>query len=1649
MQEYLRRLLEDKARLKKWKKIMIALSCIVVVCTVYALSLPAQTLACNKEEHTHTAECYDENNELICEKEEHTHTDDCTKQEEVNEANEANEQEESTVVKDEPETVSEEGLTTNNELVLNNQSEYKYSVSMMYKEKGEEKQFPNGANSYPDDLSLKIKLNVTDIPLQDLKDKYNRSFTYNLPEFFKIAQTGPKDILDKNDNNNVIGNLIISDGKVVVTYNQEIFNNITSEHKLSGDFEIEGSMKLASLDPRSGITNFGTPSGNIQLDYGSDYIQRYGNVELAKSHTKVGSSDYIDYTIEVRAGAEGCKDLVVVDQFTQNKNLVTYEGITTAEKALNNEKNNYNPYEERDSDATAGSIYLTNALEDSSDQKIPEPIQGSTTLNEPGSFVWTIGNMKPNEIRTLHYYVKLSDAPGVIETRNNQNVNNTAIVYAKGNNNQVFKKAEKEDTFIPQLNKSMSKTALPQNGKNYTRDEDGDYTISYKLEFTSNTDSNPNTDSNYPLKDFGFWDYLSKTDGDITTNGDITYVKDSIKLFEKKKGSSKYTEIDKNNFNVTWASRDSSKYSNDWNENRLSFHLKGKAEHPIIVNPGDSYYVTYSVKVKPEVFAKMQSDSVPIKNSFSVNSSNATQKDGANQGFIASSDINTVNLDDYKWVNKTQTEKITKDTPITMRGKRYNERFEEDNETTTFTVPKDSYKYEVIVNKTHGLWDVTNATLQDSFSSNEMVYVGYAKISAHDEKSGSDQTPVWLKIDGKSSFSIDLKRIGFNKENTYSYTIEYFAKPKDLRMVSQVTVTNTFALNGTVKKGNDPFTFDRVNSSSSVTLVGDYNIGTSKYSWYYEKPKEDATYWKNGKLYWVIEVSGSGIKEGTKITDCISSDSNLEDHFLHSDPHGNDGSIVGVYLDNENPSTNYTSFDEYSKTHTPENIDDYFDIEYNKGKFGNIASVASQDYGKLILTAKKNIDLNQKNMYIVIQTKPCNLPREYRKPLTYRNELWKKDPGEKDTKIVTADKKLYYGGDILKELGQVFTYDGTMVVTDRSVGGKDIDWQEPESKISTELLENKKGVYASWAFKLNYSGELQGDYRVEEQIPEGMNLAYIRIKWHGQNASDVQSTEISNLGNDWDKMVNTSTNDNGNSQPTTYYVSKDKRRALIQLGSFTASKEEDTYSVDVQVVCRVTDSSVLLDGNSQTFTNNVTLLNKDGSKTIATAKSNATIQKNNLEKSHVENGKKINYTIVVNPLGQNLPSNASDNKLKLIDELSNTLELDLASIQIEGDNNNIDKSFDKDTNTLKITVPNEQRVVIKYTAIVKAAPGLPVNLTNKVYWENHSINGGKTDTINEYSYSFNAGGTSTITKKPDLTITKMDADTLKTMSNVKFKVYECKLKNEEIYRVQPENGVEGTTDTNGTFTQTKEFNKIYEVKEIETPKGYVENKESKYIMCVKQDVSENLPEDVQAYIDYCDSKQDSKYTYVANVSDFKLTISNVQKGITVKKQFTNNAAETDTKPVSGTYRFGLYDNAEGINAEGIGKRLQTIDIEYNPKKPEDVLSAKFKNPDDLDGTYYVFELDQNGKPIKASDDEATINSMQYKVVYKSNSKDNSKATNIAKVGDTVTVTNKSRTKILPSTGGTGNLIYRISGTALVVVGVISLSIIDKKREKRK
>lgn len=425
---------------------------------------------------------------------------------------------------------------------------------------------------------------------------------------------------------------------------------------------------------------------------------------------------------------------------------------------------------------------------------------------------------------------------------------------------------------------------------------------------------------------------------------------------------------------------------------------------------------------------------------------------------------------------------------------------------------------------------------------------------------------------------------------------------------------------------------------------------------------------------------------------------------------------------------------------------------------------------------------------------------------------------------------------------------------------------------------------------------------------------------------------------------------------------------------------------------------------------------------------------------------KIDYTITANEYGQTLLKNTTD-KLTLVDDLCPNLVLDPDSIKAKNIKNNIDVpieiKYDPEKNILEIQIPDGTPVQIQYSCKVKVAPKTETSVSNRVYWKNYGQTGGVNDEIKTFSYDLNASGTTETETHPQLTIIKYD-DTLKRLSGAEFEIYECTLENNEIKRTT-KNPFTVTSDANGTVTiktsdYQMKFNTIYEVKETKTVDGYILDGNSYYIMRAKKEDSDDYSDYVKKYIEYQNSR-DKHYIVAYDKDYFLVKIYNAQKGITVKKAFTNNAAETEHNPVSGTYRFGLYDNAEGS-----GDALEIISIHYDPKD-KDVKSAKFKNPIDLTKDYYVFEIGQNNQPIKASDDEATINSMQYKVVYK-NETDSTK-TNNAKVGETVTVTNKSRTKILPSTGSMGTLIYRLLGATLVVASLICLSNINKNKRKEK
>ena len=945
-------------------------------------------------------------------------------------------------------------------------------------------------------------------------------------------------------------------------------------------------------------------------------------------------------------------------------------------------------------------------------------------------------------------------------------------------------------------------------------------------------------------------------------------------------------------------------------------------------------------------------------------------------------------------------------------------------------------------------FDVTEATLKDELSSDVMHYVGYVKITPYEYDATAnkyvDQDPKWVKIDNETTFELMLSQIGFPSNNN-GYRFDYYAQTKDLSEIGNVEVKNTFSLSGDVK-GDQTFKFKDVGSSQTVQVNGHYSLSVKKSAWYYEKPQENATSYTNGKLYWVIEVNGTAIREGTQIQDAISKDSKLTDSFLHSD------SIAGIYQGKLGNINSYQNFNEFKESNKGlEDKSKLFDKNFDNNKH----FTGTNNYSELTLTAKETISLNNdEKLYIVIMTEPQSLPSAYRAEFTYRNVALMKDISDQSFKECDNASQILYGGpNILKELGQTFTYDGKTVTTLQA----DHDKDNPESKICTDLLKktNSKGAFVSWAFKVNLAGELKGNYRVLEDIPNGMELSYIRIKWHADEAGNVKSQTIDGLGDEWKPNNNESTNDNGNLETTIYYYNKNTNQALIQLGEFIAGRVGDKYAVDVQVVCRVTDDKVLLGGEEKSFTNKVTLLSPDGQTIIDTASNEATMSKrDNLSKSDdfnrelVENNtsQTINYTITANALGQTLPLN-DGNKLTLVDKLDENLELDPTTIKAKEENGNevsIDKSYDSKTNTLEISIPNGKKVIITYSVTVKAAPGTPIDLSNKVFWKSYSENGGENDVIKGFKYRLAAGGSTEGEGNPQMTITKMDEDKLEPMKGVKFDVYECELNGDAIKRVSSREKISGITDANGIYKVDSSFitysNRIYEVKETDTPDGYVKNKESYYIIYVEKVDGVNPP-DVQDCIDYFNKQDKVRYKIVDSPQKFNLVVYNTQKGITVKKEFTNNAAETEHNPISGTYRFGLYDNAEGS-----GDALEIISIHYDPKD-KDVKSAKFKNPIDLTKDYYVFEIGQNNQPIKASDDEATINSMQYKVVY--NNETDSTKTNNAKVGETVIVTNKSRTKILPSTGSMGTLIYRLLGATLVVASIICLSNINKNNRKEK
>lgn len=1399
-----------------------------------------------------------------------------------------------------------------------------------------------------------------------------------------------------------------------ITLKKDYLNELVtnSSNQLDGSFYVKGQIDLTKINNTDGKATLVVGKKTVILDYGKECIEKFGSVTIDKQISNVDKvNNYLTYTVTVTAGKDGCKGLYVVDKFTSNANLVSYAGnISSTETTLTSNDNKKDPFE-MPIEASHGKIYKADIPDATT--KIPKP--GASEIKNP-CIVWNIGNMGPNESRMLTYYVKLNDK----ESLKDKPIDNSASLYSKGSTDTYDKGSEKA-SFTPTIVYSSFEKYVDGTIK---RNSDGSYTIPFKSLISIKKD-----ESNYTIKNLQFYDYLKhnmNTEIDADLLQYIHFDRNSFKLYMNNNNE----PVDSSQYNIKWSTKTDNTGFQEWDDkvNFRSFVLSGNKDNPINLSPGQSCYITYNVIVKPEAFAKIHTDTLHAFNRFIAHADNVDKRDDFAGGFEAWNSIS--NIKTYEW-NGKQVEQTatTSSQKVTMSGDRFiyeNKAIQKDSTSnTTFTIPEGSYKYTVETNKTLNDFNVNEVKMTDTLTSNHMKYVGYMKVDALEAESISSDLnkekndtytlnshyktvdTKWVKIDDQNSFSLKPYDLGWTDKN-YAYRFTYYAKPDNLDTFTETKVKNKFTLEGVVKKGDGTFKFNQedVSRETTLTIKGNLNLNANKQSWYYKEPNTDSNTWTNGELYWVVDIGGTQINKDMVFRDLIKTGDGITNSILR------EGSLVGIY-----------------KGTLPEGkkISDYKDIEDLKNKSGLTPindKFISQLNGtnELLLTAKDDIQLGNEKVYMIIKSEPSELPSptNNRDTKTYKNSIYIKEDGEYVSEI-PAEKTLYTSPKVLKELGQVFKYDG--IVTTLKIGAdkKDNGDADP-SKIDTKLLDNSKGIFISWAFKVNYDGQLSGDYDVIDDIPDGMEFSYMRVKWHGDDASQVTSKTIENFDSStWEQEYNDSKNDNKNSEHTIYYVSKDKKRTMIRLGDFKPMSTRDNNSVDVQVVCRITDPQVLLGAQSNDFTNKVTL-QKNG-KDIATSSSKVPVQLGDTDKNidkeiAKKNGQKLDFEINTNQLGQTLPTN-DDGGLTLVDKLGDNLRLDMTSVKVYK-NNNVEltdciKSYQN--NILEISrIPNDVPIKIRYTVTVNMKPGDAVNIANTAYWKGYSENGG--DTVQE-SYSYSVSGIIQTSSVVNFKLTKLDQNNLDTvLRGATFKIEKCTF--DESGNMTTSDISTETTNENGIITEQLQYDTLYRITETQAPYGYVLDDKPIYILDVK---------DKDNYVNTVKQKiKDGELNILYKQENFDLDVMNHKGEITVVKKFINDAAGKSTKPVSGIYTFGLYDDKNKLDEKA---------IIYDAGDTQDK-SVKFENLE-LNKTYYVYELDDQDKPITDTSKEVTINTMNYQVVYEKNGITLSSD----KSSETIVVTNKSRTKILPSTGSIGTLIYRLLGAMLVVASLICLSNINR------
>ena len=1575
------------------------------------------------EKHTHTALCYG-TWELTCDMEEHTHTEECSTAEETEATEETEEttepEEEMSGMEIDPSlpvmgTAYASGAKTRAYSVMTLDAdttgatdpvsvENYITGATLYYRTNENAAWTNvsGATDIPGDADFKLEISYGNVPIDTLLAADGK-MTYTLPALFRNATANGKITSGSAE----VGTITVANNTVTLAFDTTWLAKQKTETNtvISGDFFVEAEVNLSQVgEDRTARIVIGKTT--ITIDFDGDIVAQYGNVDLTKTVSAISEEtdgDYLTYTLTVTAGADGCPEVKVVDTFAETQYIEEYVGVTGGSSATNDTDG---PTET----GGTGSVYIGAAPTE--DQPIPDPAGENPT--KPGTLVWDIGDMAANETRTLTYRVKLKDAYTGVTAKGN--LQNTANVYSK-----TYQRDSDTVTFTPRAGATMSKVA-----STFTPGENGGGTITYTIWVKANADNSHVLD-NVKIMDAldGSVQNMNGTLAAIRKN--LSYDETSFHLYQGgsngQNGSSGLTEITAGTtLNITDTDNDGKK--ND----SFTYYVGSLA-------PGESKTLTYTVNVESGVFVAAGNKDFKINNRACI----YTDDRGTDGGVLLRGYNTSKTINRKVWSRKLAGGKQETESTVSMSGSVYDATGSSVTPITSpdssFTVPAGSYKYQVAANEA-GDWDLSSASLKDSLGSQYMEFVGYVRVDAYTISSNApgsglddaaaianlsgrapDQT-VWVKVDGQTSFSFTPEQIGL--DGTQAYLLTYYAQPTNIDGITQVVVSNRFELTGEVGIGNFRYVLTGIGAEASVVVAGSNSFAAEKQSWYYEEPQVTAGDFANGALYWVIKVDGTILPKGTAIRDVTNAVGGSA-HYIR------DTSFVGVYTGNL--GTN--SLADYA------DLDSLIASDLLTALESSNYTVAKNSFS-LTLTLNTKISLEGDSLYLIVKTDPSKRPANKRDAFTYNNKLQSSSDGTNWLDHNTASKTLYGSENIFKELGRVFTYPGSgNSTTDIKPGTR--------QAISTDAL-NGAGTYVAWQIHVNYEGSLSGRYRVVEQIPVGMEVTYVRIWWLGDKYKAVlqdskptfvqlTAEEIAALGGSWTEHAKTLPSNNAGKQ-TNYYYTNGQQVIWDIVNLVAGGGYRDDYAVEIQIVCKVTDPDVLLGGVSKEFNNVVSLQNSEGT-TIGNDSNGVTIGKQTLSKQGTynpeTNGGRYPFKITLNGLGEDLVSGADT--ITLVDELSDTLILDTASIQVVNTKTGevvSNWTASVEGQTLKIVLPDNLPLTVTYETTVNAAPGQTISISNNAHWKGYTTPSGGSVEVKEFHYS--SGGTAGADTSPSVTVKKLDQyNTSQTLSGATFTLVEGTYADGTFTPTTDGLSLTGTTGEDGTLTfgktseQTMSYNIVYCLTETVAPEGYVLDAVPHYFAVAKQQEDGKCPTFPNGVTVWY---QSADYTYQAY---------NHKGEATVAKAFLD-AGGNHLAKIDGAYRFGIY-----AEANPTGNPLQTVTITYaNSTVTPESGTAKFTNLT-LGKMYYIYELDDNSVPIRGDNTLATVNGANFLVTYS-----NGPAVTIPESGTAaaaVTVTNQVCYPELPHTGGAGTTLYTKGGVLLTASAMFLLLYYHTKRRK--